>query len=321
MYSLRLPGVVLALLTFLIAGDAFAQFPPIRNPFPTPKPPSIPNPIDEAAKLDRARLEAQRRAEEAARKKAAELAAARKRAEEEARKLAERKAAIERRARQIRDEFERLQKTAERNRRDYDRMQKVLSGGPGKAREEAVEMVRRAGVLGTNKAQVRQSIQGRVNLTQVIYAKEFDHYEQQQLATAIGASVASGNPGPVLLYLQGFLAQSKLEVTRNLTAAKGEARDKLLREFDMLIIKALDKALSGGRPLEVNFGGVDVEVGLATYNHWGVIRWDEPSLEYVSSGVPGLSMPRIKQTPRERKLPLPNTFQPYLKVRVRVSSR
>lgn len=309
---------VLAVFVLGFTWQASAQFPKIPKPSlpkpSLPKPPQLPklpNPIDAAkdaaARLDRERLEAQRRAEQAARKKAAELDAARKRVEAEVRK--------------VREQYESLKRQAQEAEKNYETARRFLNSNPSKSRDEIVRHLKQAAGLRSNKDSVQASIRGRDRLSQVIYGKEFDHLEQKQFATAMAASVVSANPGPVLVYLKTFLAQTKVEVVNNLKQASREVRDKLSREFDMLVIQALDKAVRQGKALDVSLHGVDVEIGLATYNHWVELKWKEPSLDRVDSGVPGVPGYRLRQKDVERKLPLPNTFQPYLKVRVRFSTR
>jgi hypothetical protein len=61
-----------------------------------------------------------------------------------------------------------------------------------------------------------------------------------------------------------------------------------------------------------------VKVGLATYNYWVNARYREPRL--VENGrVLGVQLYRIEYSDRELRIPLPNTFQPYVHVEVKMA--
>ncbi len=164
------------------------------------------------------------------------------------------------------------------------------------AKRRVKELVR----VENNRGQVQASLR---NGSYIAWGKEIDHVEYQNFAVAVTASVAVGNPGPVQLYLKYMLIQMKQELARNL---RGEAR-QFLRDFEMTIVRALRQIVTTQRPVSFRFGGIDLQVGIASYNHW----------KNVSGHYPEIYGNRIKWTYAERRIPLPNTHQPYVRFRVR----
>jgi hypothetical protein len=169
-----------------------------------------------------------------------------------------------------------------------------------RARREVRELTR----IETNRQEIQNSLS---NGWYVAPGKEIDHIEYLNFSTAVSSSVALNNPGPVQLYLNYMLAQMKAELSKSL---QGEAR-QFLRDIEMNIIRSLQQSLTTGRPVNVTFGGVDVQIGIATYNHRKKISGNYPELHGTS----------IKWRSAERFIPLPNTHQPYVRFRVRYQVR
>jgi len=188
-------------MVILMAGGmaAMAGFPDIKLPKPPslpkpelpkppslpkpelPKPPKIPNPIEEANRQTARINELRQQAE-----------------------------------RVLRD-YKRMKEEAEKAQEKYEQMEKLSKSGNLDTSKEAYKALAAAGVLGTNRAEVMKGINGGFSV--VIWGKEFDHFEEQKLAAALGASVASANPGPALVYIKQFALQTKAEVLKNLKAA------------------------------------------------------------------------------------------------------
>lgn len=133
----------------------------------------------------------------------------------------------------------------------------------------------------------------------VILGKHIDHAEYVRFGSAIAASVATENPGPVLQYLQGVVAETKAELMQN---GNSEAK-RVARNFTKeMLAKLLNSAYRGQRPQLYQFHGVKVKVGFVTYAHWKRIVTEYP---YISAG-------RIKWRKDENRVTLPNTHQIYV---------
>ena len=139
------------------------------------------------------------------------------------------------------------------------------------------------------------------------------------LAQALAASAATGNPAPALAYLHQFAVDSEAQVLRNLRHAPQQAREVVEREFKRLLVDALDRGRGGGGPVGLRVEGVDLTVGIATYNHWVTIRYILPEL-VPTQRILGVQLYDIRTHQHEVRVPLPNTFQPYARVAVRLGN-
>jgi hypothetical protein len=133
----------------------------------------------------------------------------------------------------------------------------------------------------------------------VILGKHINHVEYLRFGSAVAAAVATENPGPVLQYLQQFLAETKAELRRNGNREAQRVAQQLTNE---LMVRLLDSAYRGRRPQLYEFHGVKVRVGLVTYSHYKKIVTEYP---YISAG-------RVKWRKDENRISLPNTHQLYV---------
>ena len=301
-------AVVGAVLAGQAVADAQFRWPDF------PSLPRIPNPIDERLReLDRQRLEAQRRAVEEARRLDAQRLEAQRRAEAEARRLDAHRRRVQREVENVRRRFGELKRNVERRQAEIEKLKKLCNGDSRELRAQAYRELRNAGAFGTNKNEVRRRLQN--GLSVVVYGAEIDHVDEVQFAAAIGSSIATGNPGPVTLYLKQMLAESKATFIRNLENAPRENRDRLIAEFEPTFLRSLEQAMQGRQPVRVPVNGVSMEVGVATFNSWIDVRYQVPRL--VDNGsVVGIRLYRIDTSRHHQKIPLPNTFQPYVKLQV-----
>lgn len=276
---------------------------------------------EKARKLREERDRIAKQAEEAARKARETRDEAMRRAAELERQAREQAAKVEefrRKAQEMIDRFNKLRRDAESIEAEYKKYEKLAQGDSAQLREEAYRQLRKSGVMGSNKTKIKAELEK--GLSFVLWAKEFDHFEEIKFATALGASVASGNPGMALKYVEQFALESKKEVLKNLKRAPKEVQRKVEKEFEKLFVEALDKAVSKGRPIELNFEGVTLTVGLATYNHWSNVKYSWPELVKTTQMF-GVQLYDIKLRNKENKIPLPNTFQPYVRLAVKYSSK
>lgn len=59
---------------------------------------------------------------------------------------------------------------------------------------------------------------------------------------------------------------------------------------------------------------------IATDNHWCTVKHQEPQLVETQK-VLGVQLYEVRFKACEKKIPLPNTFQPYVRVQMKVSVR
>lgn len=303
------------------------------NPFGGGK---VPNPLNdaknqaeqEARRLREERDRAARTAEEQARRVREARDRAAREAEEVARKARETRERVAQEAAKV-DElrrraeaevtrFKKIRQDVERAVAEYDRLQRLAGGDDARLRDEAYRQLRAAGVMGSNQAEVKKKIERGFGHT--LWGKEFDHIEQQKFAMALAASAASGNPGPALAYVKQYAADTKKTLLAQLKAAPKEVQQKAEAEFERLLVDALDKAVRNGKVPELRFGGVTLTVGMATYNHWCAVKYQEPQLVETQK-VFGVQLYEVRFKPQEKRIPLPNTCQPYVRVEVKASVR
>ncbi len=223
-----------------------------------------------------------------------------------------------RQAQEAIDRFNQLRRDVDNLMSEYQKYERLAKGDDARLRAEAYRQLQNMGVMGSNQRDVQANMTR--GLALVIWSSHFDHVEQQKFATALAASVASGNPGPALTYVKQFAAESKKTVLDNLKNAPQQVRKKVEAEFEKMLVAALDKAVNKGQPLELRFEGVSLTVGLATYNHWCDIRFKWPEL-VPTRQILGVQLYEIRMKDGGGRIPLPNTYQPYARVQVKYSSR
>ena len=297
MIDMRFPlSRIAALGLFAISGmTASAQFPPPRLPgTPSPK---VPQP--NLPKIPQPKIPTPNPSDliKEAKKQAARIEDLRRQAEKEIKK------------------FERMKDEFEKAKNEFDRLSKLAQSSDLNLQKEAYRTLTTSGVLKSNRDDVVKGI--KQGLSEVVWGKEFDLIEQKKLATALGTSIATANPGPALLYINQFAVATKAEVMRNLRNASARAQQKVQDEFEMLLIKGLNALVKGQRPPNFGIDGMDLSVALATYNNWVVVRLDQPRL-VPTEKISGVQLYRIATDPKTINVPLPNTFQPYFKLALRV---
>lgn len=155
----------------------------------------------------------------------------------------------------------------------------------------------------TNRSAVQAAV-GRQG--SVIWGVELTHSEYWEMAQAIGASLATGEAGPMLVYAKDYMR-------RTMDAVKSQMRrlgDRAAGQLAQAAEAALWDALRTGSTsrLERQFlGGPPIELyaGVATYN------WEKR----IGAHIPVIRQGRIVWEYQERTGPLPNTHQPYVVVR------
>jgi hypothetical protein len=197
------------------------------------------------------------------------------------------------------------QREIDRRARDLDRQRQDFQRQLETRLLEARSKVRECVSFSSNKGQVQAAL--REGGWQVAFGKEIDYAEYEKFCAAVALAIATDNPSPVLAYIQYLVAQTKVEIMRSLNA---EAR-RTLANLEMQIVAALDRAIKTGQITEIRFGGMDVRIGIATYNHW----------KSVSGNYPKIDRRSITWEHLENRIPLPNTHQPYVAYRFRYTLR
>jgi hypothetical protein len=135
----------------------------------------------------------------------------------------------------------------------------------------------------TNKWEIRHNLEK--GGWWVAYGKEIGEEEYVEFATAIAASVASDNPGPAMAYLENLVKESVVVLENN---AGREFGDKLKSIAEKELVAVIHDAIKNGKVRTIKLKGLEVQLGVATYNR------------------------------SESGLPLPNTFQPYMRMRLTI---
>lgn len=195
-------------------------------------------------------------------------------------------------------------RNADRELNNFDRQRLDAQRDLERKYYEARQKVNETTSHTTNRARVQESL--REGGWQVAFGKEVDYKDYYLFSQAIGASIASGNPGPAAAYLKLMVVQTKAELTRNLSRQGSQ----LLADLEMRLVTALNEAIKTGRITEFTLDGVDVKMGLVSYNH----------SKKVSGHYPKIDKGTLTWEYMENKTPLPNTHQPYVAYRVRLRS-
>jgi hypothetical protein len=232
---------------------------------------------------------------------------------DEAKKQAARIDELRQQAQRALNDFNRMKEEFDKNRAEFQKLAQQAERGDLNA-VEARNRLLKAGGLCSNRADVKKSHDRGLGV--VLWAKEFDHLEQQKFAASLGTSVVTANPGPALAYVQQFAVESKGQLLKNLKNAPAQTQRRAQREFEMLLVQGLNAAVNRKAPPAYGFDGIDLKVGLATYNHWVEIRMNQPRL-VPTEKILGVQLYRIATDPVTIKTPLPNTFQPYMELVVR----
>jgi hypothetical protein len=155
----------------------------------------------------------------------------------------------------------------------------------------------------SNKSEVQRS---KANGWSIAWGNEIDHLKEVEFSAAVTASVACVCTAP----LQGFIA-NELESTAERIASQ---LADVSKEF---LIKLLLDSLKNGGVKRIS--GFDLEAGLATYNHWRKVIYHEPRTRIGRCGPrwARFNCPETYIAEVEREVSLPNTFQPYVRFRVR----
>lgn len=165
---------------------------------------------------------------------------------------------------------------------------------------------RRWSQIENNRGQVKASIRRGWNSrsAMVVFGQEVDHQRQKGMAEAIAASVVTANPGPAAGYLKVLAIEQKRAFLRN---GRREARQVVQRMSTYLLERLFRDALSR-RVRTIRIHNAAVQVGIAAYRHWKRIIVDYPQ---INRGR--ISWKRYRKT-----IPLPNTHQPYIRVRLNI---
>ncbi len=137
----------------------------------------------------------------------------------------------------------------------------------------------------TDKWEIRHNLES--NGWWVAYGKELGYQDYYNFVQAVAGSVATENPAPAMAYLQALVAESIAVLSTNAGAEFGnKLRDVAQRE----LVSVFYDAMKNGRVRTIKLNRLEVQLGMATYNR------------------------------QESFVPLPNTFQPYLRMRMTIDA-
>lgn len=147
----------------------------------------------------------------------------------------------------------------------------------------------------TNKPEVQRDLEDD-GLT-VIYSKEFSHAEYVKLAAAIAADAAVSKGGATTAYFESFAISSLQQIISDAAKKSPAIAEDLRKNLTVKkILSGIQASLSfNGRQVEVSAGGIKLQVGRATYNRAEC----------------------LKVFKKEKCTSTPNTYQPYIRFRVK----
>ena len=128
----------------------------------------------------------------------------------------------------------------------------------------------------------------------VAYGKMWTEVEWYRSGEAIGASVASGNPGPFAAYMAAEIQQSAAKIARQVPGLTVEQVRRLI-----------DDSLKNKRVAKIN--NVYLSAGIVTYDRWKEVSMDWPVMDRYG---------RLTMERKEHKQNLPNWHQPYVRFRI-----
>lgn len=136
----------------------------------------------------------------------------------------------------------------------------------------------------------------------VVYGDLLNEGDYVEFGIAVAEAIVIENPAPIYAF---FSSQLQAQVTKIESTAPEIGRqaieDLLLRAFD-------------GDGSIVRHGRLEISAGLATYKRWERMVYDEPrTYTCYEWGVP---YPCITMERVERRVDLPNNFQPYFRFRI-----
>ena len=166
-------------------------------------------------------------------------------------------------------------------------------------RAEQVGCVDVAGSIdrGTDRAQVRRVLHRGAIL--VAFGREMDADDHQRFVETLATHACLGKVEPIREELSPLRGALRATLPCYLDT-QGEGI--LERLGDQVLLAALSRAAD--RPHRLRVEGFTAEVGFATYRHWKTRIIDRP---VILKGV-------IRWQPVERRVALPDTHQPYVRL-------
>lgn len=176
-----------------------------------------------------------------------------------------------------------------------DQLQAIADAGrTGKLSDMA-----EAGGAKSNRDQIRSEKEQGWDV--VVYGNEIDHDEYIKMGGAVGASVAAGNAGPFMVYAKEWAAEQYKTISEGLIKqGKAHLAEQLTEQ---MLVDALQGAVEG-KPAKLPISGVQIDVGVATYNH---------SLQ-ASADLPQVTQGGVRFGEVRAETSLPNTHQPYVRM-------
>jgi hypothetical protein len=170
----------------------------------------------------------------------------------------------------------------------------------------------------TNKQEFKQNLSKKG--WNVAFGTEIDHKKQLEY-TAAGASTAACVAGSTGSAVPACLDKLAAYIKSEVKDSAGKIVKKLQRKGQSVaidfLIKIIVNALAGKSFTPPK--GLDLDADLATYNHWRYVIYDEPRTRIGKCGPKWarFNCPEIYTVSVKKKIPLPNTFQPYVRFRIR----
>jgi hypothetical protein len=145
----------------------------------------------------------------------------------------------------------------------------------------------------TNKPEVKANLEKDGWI--VTYSKEFSHDEYLKLAAAIVADVAVTKGGATTVYFSEFASDSLRQIIKEVQAKAPQALEAVQQGLTPEKLLSAIRTSFNGDKVTLSLGGVNLEVGRATYNRAECTK------------IPLLG---------KKCITTPNTYQPYIRFQV-----
>lgn len=154
----------------------------------------------------------------------------------------------------------------------------------------------------SNKEDVKRRVMDGWDIT--VWGVIIGDGEYARFTAHLAAAVAAENPGPILQYFEDLARRNLDKVRRDLP---GISRDFLWGE--------ILTAMNTGRIRQ--YDRFDIKAGLATWQRWQTMIYDEPRSRQkcTGRGILRRCWPEVFTERVERKIPLPNWHMPYVSFR------
>jgi hypothetical protein len=145
----------------------------------------------------------------------------------------------------------------------------------------------------TNKWEVRGNLENDGWI--VLYSKELSHTEEAKLAVALASDATVSSGGATTAFFGSFAEGSLQQIASEAKKKAPQIAQTLIQELTVKKLLSAIRTSFNGRQVELSAAGIKLQAGRATYNRAEC----------------------LKVFGRERCTSTPNTYQPYIRFKVK----